>query len=1275
METIISGYNIIQEYPSIHKNTSVVDAVRNTDEHSVVIKYLKHQNPSLEEIEKFKNEYEILERLKDVNFVPKILGFEKTQHSYALILDKISAPSLTEILKNEHKLTLEEFLTIAIQITQILSNIHNLHIIHNDINPTNILYDKDNKTINLIGFGSSSRLSTERAAIINPNKLEAQIHYISPEQTGRMNRSIDYRSDFYSLGITFYQMLTGQVPFTSASPMKIIHNHMAVLPEAPNLINHEIPKILSDIILKLLAKTAEDRYQSTRGLLADLQKCQKQLTTGFEDFKLGQEDVFNTFHMPEKLYGRTHEIEILLKSYDKARVGKIELILVEGFAGIGKTALVHELYKPITQLGGFFVSGKYDQFKHHIPYAALIQALNEWIIKVLTEDEAIINNFKKRILSAVKDNGQVILDVMPTLENIIGPQPQVQPLEQTETQNRFHYVFQAFISAISSIEYPLVIFLDDLQWADLPSLSMLETLLTSLNCRHILIIAAYRTNEIDETHPLKSLLEKLNKRNVIFASITLGPLSLENVEELIAEVVHRKIQDVSDLAQVCYQKTNGNPFFLLQLLRSLHKEHLIRFDSSKNHWTWVIEKIKEKGVTDNVIDLMITRIQQLPPELQYSLQYAACIGNRFNLKLLSHVSQLPVETLFLNMQHLLEDGFIISGGQENDIQIYQFSHDRIQQAAHLLLDEKTRNEIHLELARYILKNTKKEQINDTIFDIIDHYNFNIDSNTLDVMDRDEKFTVAKLNLQASKLAKTASAYDPALKYVEYALFTVDDSQWKSNYDFMIDLHTEAAETAYLSGKHKLMEFYADILEKRAKNIYDQVKVIQTKVFSYSSQEKHSEALDAIINALRKLDTKLPRHPNQIQILLDVMRVKFALYKLSLKGKKISDLANLPEMQDHTKRIVINLLKTSYAPAYLGEPDLFAILVCQAILISLKYGNAKDSAYPYICFGMVCCDVLKDINMGYELGQMANSLNIKMHDEETATKLNLVLAGFIRPWKEPIKDCLQGLYAAYERGFENGDLEYGCYGAYINIAYSFFAGLPIKGLIPKIKAFQTRFTSLQLTQGLEFLSMTHNGILPFIEKCDYPFPDLANVKDISILFNTYNFRLIYSYYMADYQDALKAIDLGSKYSTIVAWQGVPIFYFYQALNLLKIYSQSQQRVYKKIIKNNLKKMQFWAKFAPGNHSHKVLLLKAEILNIIENKPNEAIALYVEAIDEAKKNEYLHEEALANELLGECYLKLNNRKKAQHYLNEANYIYLFWGADSKASQMKDKYKDLF
>lgn len=1274
METIISGYSISKELHGIHPNTRILDALRTKDSHPVIIKLLKDKNPSLEEIEQFKNEYEILKNLDDNPHVPQVFAFEKIQHSYAIILDKIQAPTLNEIIEKQGPLSLEDFFKIAVEITLIISKLHDKHIIHKDINPFNIIFDKQNNSVSLIGFSVATKISSQKAPYTNPQKIEGTLNYLSPEQTGRMNRSIDYRSDYYSLGATFYHLLTGKPPFESDSTIKLVHSHIAILPKPLNEINQQIPKILSDVILKMMAKSAEERYQSAFGLLHDLKECQQMLGGTFEQFELGQKDVYSSFHIPEKLYGRNHELEILLKTYDKASVGKIELVLIEGYAGIGKSSLVNELYKPITEKHGFFISGKFDQFKHHIPYAAIIQALNEWVQKILSEDNQVIENFKTRILNAVKDKGQVLLDVIPQLQNIIGPQPELPQMEQAETQNRFHHVFQEFISAIAVAEYPLVIFLDDLQWADLPSLNMIENLLTSINCKHILMIGAYRNNEIDDTHPLKDLLDRINKRNTVFASISLGPLTLQNVTELISDLVHRPACDVEELAEVCYQKTEGNPFFLLQLLKTLYKENLLSFNDKQNHWVWQLDKIKAKKVSDNVVHLMVTRIEQLTSDLAHVLQYAACLGNRFNLQLLAHIAKKPIETLFLNMQQLLEDGFIVSGGHQNEIQMYQFAHDRIQQAAHSMLDETERNEVHLELARHILQNTKKENINDVIFEIIDHYNFCVDGQMTSVMDNEERLIIANLNLQAAKLAKAASAYDPQLKYVEYALYVLDENILKANYNLMIELYIEACEASYLSGKHKLMGYYANLIDTNAKSVYDEVKIIPTKVFSYASQEKHSQALDVIIKSLKRLGTQLPRHPNKIQILWAVMKVKFALYLLSLKGKKIANLLDLPEMTDHTKRIVIGLLKTSYSPAYLGEPDLFPILVCEAILISLKYGNAKDSAYPYICYGMICCDVLQDIDSGYELGQMANKLNIAMHDEETATKLNLVLAGFIRPWKDPIKFILPDLLKAYERGFENGDLEYGCYGAYINIAYSFFAGLAIKPLIPRIKAFEKKFNSLQLTQSLQFLNMTYTGIRPFIERCEYPFPDLTDVKDISILFNTYNFRLVYSYYFEDYQDALKAIEHGKKYTSIVAWQGVPVFYFYEALTTLALYPQNPSAQSRKIIKQNLKKLEFWAKHAPANHLHKVLLLEAEILNKIHNKPEEAIKKYIQAIETAKKNEFLHEEALANELLGKLYLSQHKTEKASEYLNDALYCYYMWGGDEKSSQLLKKYQDI-
>lgn len=680
--------------------SSVYRGIREQDGLAIVIKLLKQDYPSPQELTRYRQEYAITRSL-DVEGVIKVYSQQDYQRTLVILLEDFGGESLEYWIRQCSEafcpMPVSTFLPLAIKLSKILGRIHVANIIHKDINPGNIVLNLDTGVVKIIDFGIATQFNRTNPTFKSPHVLEGTIAYLSPEQTGRMNRSIDYRTDFYSLGVTFYELLTGQLPFPTTDILKLVHCHLAKPPIPPYKLNAKIPKPVSDIILKLMAKNVENRYQSTWGIKADLEECANQLETRgqMNPFRLGLQDASDRFQIPQKLYGREEEIAALLAAFERvtegsdAESGNIgassKMLLVSGYSGIGKSALVQELYKPITAKRGYFVSGKFDQFQRNIPYSAIVDALRKLVQQLLGEPDDRVQQWRSRLLTAMGKNGQLIIDVIPEVELIVGKQSPVPEVGSIEAQNRFNLVFQKFIRACCSPEHPLVIFLDDLQWVDLATLKLIELILSDRAMQFLLLIGAYRDNEVTQIHPLSAMIEKLKQENVAINQITLAPLEQGAVAQLIAETLHISSELIAPLAELIWRKTNGNPYFTNEFLKMLYTEDLIVFNMNQQHWEWDIAQIKAKNITDNVVELMIGKLKQLPEQAQRVLRLAACVGAEFDLATLSAICERSAVGIFADLTTVIQLELILATSELDEnllIQHYKFSHDRVQQAAY-----------------------------------------------------------------------------------------------------------------------------------------------------------------------------------------------------------------------------------------------------------------------------------------------------------------------------------------------------------------------------------------------------------------------------------------------------------------------------------------------------------------------------------------------------------------------------------------------------------------
>jgi predicted ATPase/serine phosphatase RsbU (regulator of sigma subunit)/tRNA A-37 threonylcarbamoyl transferase component Bud32 len=1257
-------------------NSVVYQGIRIKDKRPVILKMLKQDYPTSAELTRYQQEYEMIHDF-NIAGVIKAYGIEKYHNTLVIILEDFGGLSLKQFLANQ-TIHFNTFLSIAIQIADSLANIHAANIIHKDINPSNIVWEPVSQQLKIIDFGIASRLPRENPTLTNPEQLEGTLAYLSPEQTGRINRSIDYRTDLYSLGVTFYELLTGVVPFRVNNAMELVHCHIAKTPEPICEINPDVPPILADLIMKLMAKNAEDRYQSAFGVKADLQKCLKNINT-FQSlkafrFKLAQNDFSGQFQIPQKLYGRENEVNILLQTFERVSSGKAEIMFVAGYSGVGKTALVHEVHKPMTEKHGHFAAGKFDQYQRNIPYSAFTQAFNGFCDYLLTESSEQLKQWREKILHAVGPNGQVLIDIIPQLELVIGPQSPVLQVGPQEAQNRFHLVFEQFFHAICQKEHPLVLFIDDWQWADSASLNLLKTVMTDLESQYFMIIAAYRDNEVESHHPLMITLEELQKSGALVKFLSLSNLSIEDINTLIADSLKSEASYVRQLTKLVYKKTQGNAFFTHEFLKSLYQESLLLFDSTRQQWEWDINKIAAKGMTDNLVELMANKIEQLPSDCIEMLKLASCIGNTFDLQTLSTIAQQPLSESLCFLWKAIEEGLILPLDQhykrlkiresdENKIR-FQFQHDRVQQAAYFFIADGDKGIIHLQIGRLLLAKTTDWE--DQLFDIVNQLNQAISL----ISDKSEQIKLAELNWQAGTKAKAATAYQPALNYLQTGIDLLGNTGWQDNYTLCLALHHEAVETAYLSGQVEIREAFSERVKAQGQSILDKIKVYDIQTQAYTTQNQMQEAINIGLEALEMLGISLSDSPPSHLI--------------------IEELEHLPRLSDPEKLAAMRILMALFAPVYLAKPTMLPLIAFTMVDICLKEGNSPLSAFAYGFYGTLLCGPFSDIESGYQLGELALKMLDQFEAKEIACKVINLFYTTQKHWKVHARHSIQPLREGIQIGLETGDIEYTCY---ISVHYSslcFFVGETLESveqawqeaisLSEKLnQTFQCAYAKIwgQLILNLMGLTSDRKQLIGELFNEKEMLPILHETKTFPLLFSAYFAKMMLCYLYKDYSGAVDNASKLSDYEQSMA--GLPPFiqtYFYSSLAYLASYpsvSKSEQILYLEKVVANQEKMRLWAQHAPMNVQHKFDLLEAEKARLL-GEELKAIDLYEKAIAGAQKNDYLQEEALAYELAAEFYLGRGMEICAQSYMREAYYRYQKWGALAKLTDLETQYPQL-
>ncbi|MBT4638036.1 MAG: AAA family ATPase, partial [Deltaproteobacteria bacterium] len=968
----IPGYKVTEKMSQTAREL-LFRGYRQSDKKQVIIKTSVREHLFPADYFRLRHEYDITKELSITGII-KPLAFEMVEGRPFLILPD----SDVRILKNQlllGKLETSEFLSVAIFLAEILVKLQDVEIIHKDINPNHVFIHSRDGQVQLSGFCIATSFPKENPDILSHQLVQGTLAYISPEQSGRMNRSLDYRTDFYSLGVTLYEAITGQHPFPVHDPLEMIHSHIAKQPAPPHQLNPNIPQVVSEIIMKLMAKTADDRYQTAAGLSADLRECQSRMeTTGRIDrFPLGRQDVSERMQMSEGLYGREAEAAVLLELFENVSKGKQEIVMVSGYSGIGKTSLVKEQYRSTTEKNGFFISGKFDQYRRNIPYSALIEAFDDLINDLLSADQEVLETWKDKLIGALGTNGQIILEVIPELEKIIGPQSPVLELGPAEAQNRFHYAFSNFINVFCDANHPMVIFLDDLQWVDSVSLKFIEHLGSVAACNYLLLIGAYRDNEVNSSHPLHISLEKWKKEDVHIHHLRLHPLQQNHVAQLIADTVKADTEVARDLSDLVFDKTGGNPFFMNQFLLMLTNRKILVFDLSGRKWRWELSRVHELGVTDNVVELLITRLKNLAPQVQAILQIAACIGSRFDLHILGILADQPQGTILERLMPALREDLVISltGASHSDgsntsgetVQ-FRFQHDRVQQAAYALTEKKDLKKLHRRIGLLLNEKLVGEQHDERLFDILHHLNQSIDL----VRTREEKDKLARLNLAAGRKSIAAFAFEPALDYLKIGLSLIGKSGWSEQYDITLALHKEAVKASCCAGLFEEMESIALEAAEKARHVLDKSSIFQNRIISRTIQDKLPEAVEITRDILGQLGTDLFEYDS-----LAKEKKDFDAPMEKLRGKKIMELLELPDMTDPIKLAASEIMFVANIPIYFSRSELLVSINTNEINTLLDYGNNRFGPFFYCSYGSMLCWINGDIDAGYKFGRMGMKL--------------------------------------------------------------------------------------------------------------------------------------------------------------------------------------------------------------------------------------------------------------------------------------------------------------
>jgi PAS domain S-box-containing protein len=1250
----------------------------NGDRNTVLVVLPAAEHPTSASLNRLAHEYGLKDDLDDA-WAARPVALTRYNDRMTLVLKDPGGAPVDRLLGRP--LDVSRFLRIAIPLAGALRQVHERGLIHKDIKPANILVDAASGGVWLTGFGIASRLPRERQAPAPPESIAGTLAYMAPEQTGRMNRSIDQRSDLYALGVTLYQMLTGSLPFTAADPMEWVHCHIARKPVPPSERLETVPAAVSALILKLLAKTAEERYQTAAGLERDLRRCLAAWETQhrIDAFPLGQQDMPDRLLIPQKLYGRAREIETLLAAFDRVVTsGRPELVLVSGYSGIGKSSVVNELHKVLVPSRGLFASGKFDQYKRDIPYATLVQAFESLVRPLLSKNDAELATWRQALLEALGPDGRLMADLIPELKLIIGEQPPVPELPPQQAQSRFQLVFRRFIGVFARPDHPLALFLDDLQWLDAATLDLFEDLLTRPDVQQLMLIGAYRDNEVNSAHPLMRKRETIKNAGANVEQITLAPLAREHLGQLIADALRCEPGSVAPLAQLVHQKTGGNPFFAIQFISALADEGLLSFDHDAACWSWDLDRIDAKDYTDNVVELMVGKLIRLPAETQAALQQLACLGNVAEIPTLSSVLQSSREQVHSALWPAVRLELVERLGQA-----YKFAHDRVQEAAYSLIPDGLRAEAHLLIGRLLVTQTPPEQRQETIFEIVNQLN----RGAALITERGEREQLAEFNLIAGKRAKASAAYAAALTYLTAGAALLPEDSWERRHELTFALELHRAECEFLTGALAEAEQRLAVLSTRAANTVERATVACLRADLYTTLDQSSRAIAVGLDYLRHLGIDWSPNPTE-----EEARREYERIWSQLGSRTIEALIELPLMSDPASLATLDVLTKIGPPAFYTDANLLALVTCRAVNLSLERGNCDGSCFAYEWLGgMIAGPRFGDYKAGFRFGRLGYELVEQRGLKRFQARTYMNFGNVVMPWTRHVRAGRELVRRAFEAANQSGDLNFAAHCcSHLNTNLLAAGDLldEVQGEAERGLAFAQKMRFglvIDVITGQLRLIRTLRGLTPTFGSFDEEGFDehlferhLASNPALALAEGRYWIRKLQARFFAgDYASAIVASERAQR----LIWTSVSHFetaeyHFYGALSRAAscgAAAAEQRRQHVEAVVAHHRQLEIWAANCPENFENRAALVGAEIARL-EGRELDAERLYEQAIGSARANGLIHNEALANELASRFYAARGFEKISRVYLQDARYGYLRWGADGKVRQLEEMYPPL-
>ncbi len=1253
-------------------DTTVYRALRASDHSSVILKVLDPRRCQPNALERLRHEYEIGASLETPTIVRSI-ALETYRDMPVLVLEDWGH-SLEQLLGE--RMPVERFLELAIRITAAVAELHRQGVVHKDLKPRNILVDAGQTQVKLADFSIATRIPREQQSPRPPQLIEGTLPYMSPEQTGRMNRVLDSRSDLYSLGITFYRMLTGRLPFEARDPLEWLHCHVARRPLPPSRLVPDVPEVLDRIVLKLLAKTAEDRYQTARGLEHDLARCRESWRRcGWIDpFTLGERDVPDRLQIPQKLFGREAQVSMLLSAFERvANTGDPELVLVSGYSGIGKSSVVRELEKPILARRGLFAKGKFDQCRRDIPYSTIAQAFRGLVLDLLVEGEERVAAWRERLRGSLGMNARLVADVIPELDLLIGEQPLVPELPLREAKVRFHMVFRQFLGAFAREDHPLALFLDDLQWADAASLELLADVLTHPETRHLHAIGAYRDNEVGPAHPLMKALDGVRAGGLAVHEVVLAPLSREYLRRFVAEAMRRSDDEAEPLALLLEEKTAGNPYFAIQFLTSLEQDGLLRFEPVDLAWRCDIAAARARDYTGNVVDLMVGKLRHLPTETQKALELAACVG--------AHVEAETLTSVFLRdpepaLRPALEEGLLVRLDRT-----YLFPHDRVQEAAYSLVPEDERAAVHLGIGRLLLARTAPDHVEDEIFEIVNQ----LDRGAALITSREERERVAELNLIAGKRAKGSAAYASALKYLAAGSALLGEDVWDRRYDLAFALEFHRAECEVLTGDLQAAEDQLAALARRARTHEDAASVTSAQCDLHTTRGQGDLAVKAFLEYMRRLGVSWSPHPTR-----DEVREEFKRMWRRLGSRRIESLVDLPPMTDRGSRATIELMTWAHPPAQFFDENLGALVIARMANLSLEHGNSDASGLAYAWLGSLLGSLFGDYRTGYRFGKVGLDLVEKRGLVRFQSRVYVIFGALVSPHSSHLREGIPLIRRAYDTALQACDVTYACYARNAFTTLCLAAGDPLAAVqletedarlfVEKAKfgmmvdIIESKLRLIRALRGLAPTSALEDERTR--DACSERLLETDRSLAIGVCWHFVR-KLQERYYAGDYRSA---VDAAAKAEALL-WTSPSFveeseYHFYAALARAAHCDDAptgERHRHAEALADHDKRLTQWAEHCPENFQDRHALVSAELARV-EGRVLDAERLYDQAIRSARENGFIQNEALAYELASRFYRARGFERTADAHLREARARYLRWGADGKVRQLDRLHPEL-